>query len=81
VSDATYLWPDHIEAPAMIYLNGQYYAFGSHLTGWSPNDNVYTTATSLYGPWTSWTTFAEIGSNTYDSQTNYVLSYDGNVMY
>ena len=24
----------------MIKLNGRYYIFGSHLTGWDPNDNV-----------------------------------------
>lgn len=47
--------------------------FGSHLTGWTPNDNVYTTSTSITGPWSSWTTFAQTGSLTYQSQTNYVL--------
>lgn len=24
----------------MIKRNGHYFIFGSHLTGWSPNDNV-----------------------------------------
>ena len=33
VASATYLWPDHIEAPAMIKKNGVYFMFGSHLTG------------------------------------------------
>jgi hypothetical protein len=65
----------------MIYLNDRYFAFGSHLTGWSPNDNVYSTATSLHGPWTAWATFAKVGSDTYDSQTNYVLDYNGRVIY
>jgi hypothetical protein len=37
---STYLWPDHIEAPAMVKISGRYYFFGSHLSGWDPNDNV-----------------------------------------
>ncbi|UKZ70428.1 uncharacterized protein TrAtP1_011408 [Trichoderma atroviride] len=73
VVNATYLWPDHIEAPAMIKIANRYYMFGSHLTGWTPNDNVYTTSTSITGPWSSWTIFAQSGSLTYQSQTNYVL--------
>lgn len=81
VSSATYLWPDHIEAPAMVRLNGRYYMFGSHLTGWSPNDNVYSTATSLSGPWSSWANFAPSGSNTFSSQTNFILPYNGKVIY
>ncbi|KAI0151100.1 galactan 1,3-beta-galactosidase [Pestalotiopsis sp. NC0098] len=73
VSSATYLWSDSIEAPAILKQNGYYFMFGSHLTGWSPNDNVYSYATSLSGPWSSWATFATVGSNTYTSQTNYIL--------
>lgn len=46
---------------------------GSHLSGWSPNDNVYTTTTNLSTGWSSWATFATVGSNTYTSQTNYIL--------
>ncbi|KAH8887621.1 galactan 1,3-beta-galactosidase [Thozetella sp. PMI_491] len=73
VTTATYLWSDHIEAPAILKLGSIYYMFGSHLSGWDPNDNVYSTATSLSGPWSAWTTFATVGSNTYSSQTNYIL--------
>jgi hypothetical protein len=65
----------------MIYQNGRYYAFGSHLTGWRPNDNIYSTASSLFGPWSSWATFAPTGTNTYDSQTNFILQYNGKVIY
>lgn len=57
----------------MTKINGRYYMFGSHLTGWTPNDNVYSTSTSITGPWSSWTIFAQSGSLTYQSQTNYVL--------
>ncbi|KAI1455160.1 carbohydrate-binding module family 35 protein [Annulohypoxylon moriforme] len=73
VDSSTYLWSDSIEAPAMLKHDGVYYMFGSHLTGWDPNDNVYSTSTSLASGWSSWKTFADVGSKTYTSQTNYVL--------
>lgn len=72
VTSNVYLFDDY-EAPAMVKKNGYYYLFGSKLSGWDPNDNVYTYATSLSGPWSSWATFATAGSNTYTSQTNFVL--------
>ncbi|KAF7534704.1 hypothetical protein G7054_g6015 [Neopestalotiopsis clavispora] len=81
VTSATYLWSDSIEAPAILKKNGYYFMFGSHLTGWSPNDNVYSYATSLSGPWSSWATFATAGSNTYTSQTNYVLPLGSSAIY
>lgn len=62
----------------MTKLNGRYYMFGSHLSGWTPNDNVYTTSTSITGPWSSWAIFAQSGSLTYQSQTNYVLNLSDN---
>lgn len=55
--------------------------FGSKLTGWDPNDNVYSTATSLSGPWSAWKTFADSGSNTYSSQTNYILPFGDGAIY
>ena len=65
------------EAPAMFKLNGRYYLLGSHLTGWNTNDNQYTTATSLAGPWAAWSDFAAPGTNTYNSQTTFVLPISG----
>jgi hypothetical protein len=62
-----------LEAPAMVKVNGVYFLFASHLTGWATNDNVYATATSLSGPWSSFSDFATAGSNTYNSQTSFVL--------
>lgn len=73
VAASTYLWSDSIEAPALLKLNGRYYMFGSKLTGWDPNDNVYSTSTSLTSGWSAWKTFADAGSKTYTSQTNAVL--------
>lgn len=118
VAGSTHLWPDHIEAPAMVKISGRYYFFGSKLTGCKPaptlnllvfsclqfygnlmyrgssthftnypilgdpNDNVYSTSTSLTSGWSAWATFADKGSKTYNSQTHYVLEYgNGNVMY
>ncbi|KAJ5099173.1 carbohydrate-binding module family 35 protein [Penicillium argentinense] len=78
VSSETYLFPDpgNVEAPALIKRDGLYYLFGSHLSGWSNNDNVYTTSKSLSSGWADWKTFADVGSNTYESQTTFVLSID-----
>ncbi|KAK8024241.1 carbohydrate-binding module family 35 protein [Apiospora rasikravindrae] len=77
VASSTYLWREAIESPAILKKNGYYFMFGSHLTGWDPNDNVYSYATSLTGPWSSWKTFANSGSKTYNSQTNYILPLGG----
>ena len=65
------------EAPAMVKANGTYYLFGSHLTGWSSNDNVYATATSLTGTWSSFRDFAGPGTNTYNSQTANIITVQG----
>ncbi|KAI0909995.1 glycosyl hydrolase [Ustulina deusta] len=81
VASSTYLWSDSIEAPAILKRQGTYYMFGSKLTGWDPNDNVYSTATSLSGPWSAWKTFADAGSNTYSSQTNFVLPFGSDAIY
>ncbi|KAM0139195.1 hypothetical protein ACHAO1_003070 [Botrytis cinerea] len=80
VVSAVYLFADY-EAPAIYKSGSTYFMFASHLSGWDPNDNVYTTATNLSGPWSAWTTFATVGSNTYSSQTAAVVSINGVVMY
>ncbi|OIJ96119.1 beta-xylosidase [Streptomyces sp. MUSC 14] len=69
-------WPGgHREAPALFRRNGVYFMLTSGATGWSPNQQQYATATSLAGPWTSWT---DVGDSTaYGSQTAYVLSVQG----
>lgn len=65
----------------MIKKNGVYFMFGSKLTGWDPNDNVYSTATKISGPWSSWKTFADSGSKTYTSQTNFILPLGDGAVY
>ncbi|KAJ3549145.1 hypothetical protein NM208_g657 [Fusarium decemcellulare] len=72
VTEITYEWEYFAESPAMLKKNGHYFIFGSHLTGWNPNDNVYSYATSLSGPWSEWTEFAPVGSNTFRSQVSYI---------
>ncbi|KAF2094306.1 Arabinanase/levansucrase/invertase [Rhizodiscina lignyota] len=81
VESNVYTWSEKIESPALIQREGIYFMFGSHLTGWRTNDNVYSTAPSLNGPWSEWRTFAEPGSNTYNSQTNFVLSVGNTSIY
>ncbi|WP_037677383.1 RICIN domain-containing protein [Streptomyces griseus] len=66
-----------VEAPAMVKVNGTYYVFGSHLTGWSLNDNIYATATSLSGPWSAFRNFAAPGTHTYGSQTANIITVQG----
>ncbi|OJD30241.1 glycosyl hydrolase family 43 protein [Diplodia corticola] len=74
---SVYRFDEKYEAPAVVKANGTYFLFASQLSGWDPNDNYYTTATSLSGPWTSWRTFAPAGSKTYSSQTTFVLPLTG----
>ncbi|ACU73764.1 Ricin B lectin [Catenulispora acidiphila DSM 44928] len=65
------------EAPAMVKTNGTYFVLGSHLTGWNLNDNVYATATSLSGSWSSFKDFAPAGTNTYQTQTANIIPVSG----
>ncbi|KAF7554783.1 hypothetical protein G7Z17_g2666 [Cylindrodendrum hubeiense] len=81
VTESVYLWDESIESPAILKKDGRYFMFGSHLTGWSPNDNVYSYAESLAGPWSSWAEFADDGSNTYTSQTSFILPLGDSAIY
>jgi hypothetical protein len=65
------------EAPAMAKIGSTYYLFGSHLTGWSTNDNQYATTTSITGTWSSFRSFAPSGTNTCNSQTTSILPVSG----
>ncbi len=66
-----------IESPAVIKIDGTYFIFGSHLTGWSTNDNQYITATSMAGPWSALKSFAPAGTNTCNSQVTFILPITG----
>ncbi|MFG2955286.1 RICIN domain-containing protein [Streptomyces sp. NPDC048291] len=65
----------HREAPALFKRNGVYFMLTSGATGWSANQQEYATATSLAGPWTSWSNVGD--STAYNSQTAYVLPVSG----
>jgi len=81
VESAVFLYSEDYEAPAMFKSGNTYFMFASHETGWDPNDNIYSTATSLSGPWSAWNNFATVGSDTFDSQTADIVSINGVIMY
>nr|WP_242061370.1 family 43 glycosylhydrolase [Microbacterium ureisolvens] len=60
------------ESPTLVAHDGRYYLFGSDLTGWSMNDNMWTSAPSLEGPWEDWQLLAPSGTNTFESQVSVV---------
>ena len=69
-----------IEAPTIVYepTDKLYYVFGSLLTGWAHNNNVYTTTPSLIEPkWSPWRMFAEPKTDTFGSQVSFVLPVQG----
>ncbi|MFF1405325.1 RICIN domain-containing protein [Streptomyces sp. NPDC058294] len=69
-------WPGgHREAPALFRRDGVYFMLTSGATGWDPNQQQYATATSLSGPWSSWSNVGD--STAYGSQTAYVLTVQG----
>ncbi len=66
-----------LEGGAIVHYKGLYYMIGSHLTGWSPNPNLYATAKSLSGPWSSYKNVAPPETNTYHSQSTMMLKVEG----
>jgi hypothetical protein len=66
-----------LEGGALVHYSGLYYAIGSHMTGWTPNPNVYATASSLKGPWTEFKNIAAPEANTYGSQSTMMLKIVG----
>ncbi|KAG9080430.1 hypothetical protein FRC06_006599, partial [Ceratobasidium sp. 370] len=73
VDKRVHYWKEQRESPAMIKSNGVYFLFVSHPDWWNPSDNFYSTSTSISGPWSPWKKFAKEGTNTYQSQVNFVL--------
>lgn len=61
----------------MMKSGGRHFVLGSHLTGWNTNDNVYASATSPGGPWTSFTNFGPAGTATYNTQTANIIPVSG----
>lgn len=65
-----------LESPTLVKKDGVYYWFGSKLTSWETNDNAYSTARDLHGPWSEWRLFAPEGTHTFDSQVDVVVPLD-----
>jgi hypothetical protein len=76
IVDGVSTWGDR-EAPAMFKANGYYFLICSHETGWSSNDDQYSYATSISGPWSALADIATAGTNTWDSQSTFVLPVTG----
>ncbi len=66
-----------LEGGALVHYHGRYYVMGSHLTGWSPNPNVYASAPKLSGPWTKFRKIAPSSRDTYGSQSTFLLKVTG----
>lgn len=66
-----------LEGGALVHYKGLYYMIGSHLTGWRPNPNLYATAKSLSGPWSSYKNIAPPETNTYGCQSTMMLKVTG----
>jgi hypothetical protein len=66
-----------LEGGALVHYQGLYYAVGSHMTGWSPNPNVYATSPSLSGPWTEFKNIAPPAANTYQAQSTMLVKIKG----
>lgn len=76
IVDGESTWGDY-EAPAMFKANGYYFLIMSHETGWASNDDQYSYATSISGTWSTPADIAVAGSDTYNSQSTYVLPVTG----
>jgi hypothetical protein len=66
-----------LEGGALVHTGDRYYVLGSHLTGWAPNPNVFASAPSLAGPWTEFLPIAPESTNTYESQSTFLLKVNG----
>jgi hypothetical protein len=69
-------WPGDVrEAPALFKRGGVYFMVTSAATSWSPNQQKYSTATSLTGSWSGWQNVGD--ATAFGSQTTSVLPIQG----
>jgi hypothetical protein len=66
-----------LEGGAIVHYDGLYYAVGSALTGWNPNPNKFAIAKKLEGPWSEFKDIAPPETNTYGSQSTFMLKVVG----
>jgi hypothetical protein len=65
------------EAPTVFKAGNTFYWIGSDKTGWRANDDFYSTATSMTGPWTYQGYLAPQGDLTWMTQTTWVMPIAG----
>ncbi|MEG6567997.1 S-layer homology domain-containing protein [Thermoanaerobacterium saccharolyticum] len=63
------------EAPGMVKIGGIYYLFTSAAAGWYPSQAMYSTATSLEGPWSEPKPIGN--SSTFSGQSNAIIKFTG----
>ena len=66
-----------IEAPTIFKAGGTYYWIGSSKTGWRANDDFYSTAPAITGPWTYRGYIAPQGKLTWMTQVTWVIPVAG----
>jgi hypothetical protein len=65
------------EAPTVFKAGSTYYWIGSDKTGWRANDDFYSTAPAMTGPWTYQGYLAPQGKLTWMTQTTWVMPVVG----
>ncbi len=66
-----------IEAPTVFKAGATYYWIGSDKTGWRANDDFYSTAPAMAGPWTYQGYLAPVGKLTWMTQSTWVIQVAG----
>ena len=66
-----------IEAPTVFKAGSTYYWIGSDKTGWRANDDFYSTAPAMTGPWTYQGYLAPQGKLTWMTQSTWVMPIAG----
>lgn len=66
---------DHREAPAVVKKGSLYYLITSGATGWYPNQAMYSTATSLNGPWSELKPLGD--ASTFYTQPAFIFTVEG----
>jgi hypothetical protein len=66
-----------IEAPTVFKAGSTFFWIGSDKTGWRANDDFYSTAPSMSGPWTYQGYLAPQGDLTWMTQSTWVMPIQG----
>ncbi|KAL0062875.1 hypothetical protein AAF712_010195 [Marasmius tenuissimus] len=66
-----------LEAPTIVQTDKSYYMIMSHKTGYRPNNVVAFRADNLGGPWSQPFTIAPLGTRTFNSQSGFTLTIEG----